>query len=95
LLKSDLLYYCYVKTNICTIARLLNNYRPKHPQIPPNRIRKPDPIAFLKKKDFSHSLKGIMGGLVIVAIAVINLSLFFGLAEHSETEVKFCIRGLQ
>jgi hypothetical protein len=28
-----------------------------------------------------------MGGLVILAIAVINLSLFFGLAEHSQTEV--------
>ena len=58
------------------------------PHNPPNHTRKPNPISFLKKKDFSHSLKGIMGGLVILAIAVTNLSLFFGLAEHSQTEVK-------
>jgi hypothetical protein len=50
-------------------------------------IRKPDPITFLKKKDFSHSFKGIISGLVIMTIALINLTLFFGLDVHGHTEV--------
>jgi hypothetical protein len=61
--------------------------RPEHPQILTNRIRKPNPVGFLEKNDFSHSLKGIVGGMVVLAIAICNLSLFFGLYVHAETEV--------
>ena len=53
-----------------------------------NHIRKPNISKYLKRKDLSHSLKGFLAGLVVIAIAVINLSLFFGLYKHSETEVR-------
>jgi hypothetical protein len=42
------------------IVKLNNLYRPHHPKIVPNVVRKPNPKDFLKKKDFSHSLKGII-----------------------------------
>jgi hypothetical protein len=63
--------------------------RPEQPQTVknPKTIQKPNLSKFLKKKDFSHSLKGAFCGLVIVAIAIINLSLFYGLYEHEEKEV--------
>jgi hypothetical protein len=55
--------------------------------IPSNRIRKPDPVSFFKKNDFGHSFKGIVAGLVVMAIAIANLTLFFGLYTKSSTEV--------
>ena len=54
-----------------------------------NVVRKPDPAGFLKKKDFSHSLKGIVAGLIILTLALINLTLFFGLDVHEHTEVQY------
>lgn len=60
--------------------------RPAHPEVVPNRVRKPNIKKFLEKKDFSHSLKGIIAGLVILTIALVNLTLFFGLDVHEHTE---------
>jgi hypothetical protein len=48
------------------VVKLNNLYRPHHPKIVPNVVRKPNPKDFLKKKDFSHSLKGIISGLVTI-----------------------------
>jgi hypothetical protein len=53
-----------------------------------NSIRRPNLVKFLRRKDVSHSLKGFLAGLVVLGIAVLNLALFFGLYEHSETEVR-------
>ena len=64
-------------------------YRPVHPKLVLNVVRKPDPAGFLKKKDFSHSLKGIVAGLIILTLALINLTLFFGLDVHEHTEVQY------
>ena len=43
-----------------------------------NRIRKPHPLRCFMKSDLTHTLKGTIGGLIIMTIAVINLVLFFG-----------------
>ena len=61
--------------------------RPNHPLIVTNKIRRPNPLSFFKKNDFSHSLKGIVAGLAVLAIAVCNLSLFFGFYEEGTIEV--------
>ena len=52
-----------------------------------NQIRKMDAVGFFKKHDFGHSFKGIVAGLVIMAIAITNLTLFFGLYVHASAEV--------
>jgi hypothetical protein len=60
--------------------------------IPSNRVRQVDPLAFLKNHDFSHSFKGIVAGLVVLGVAIANLSLFFGLYTRSNTEVNTMIK---
>ena len=59
-----------------------------------NHIRKPNIVKFLRRKDVSHSLKGFLAGLVVIAIAILNLSLFFGLYQHSETEVRAMLKRI-
>lgn len=68
-------------------------FRPKHPTYVPNRVRRPSPVSFLQKKDFSHSLKGILFGAVILTIALVNLTLFYGLDVHEHTEVQCRVLG--
>jgi hypothetical protein len=41
----------------------------------------------MAKHDFSHSLKGIVCGLVVLGAAIANLTLFFGLYVHANAEV--------
>ena len=55
--------------------------------IPSNQIRKMDAVGFFKKHDFGHSFKGIVAGLIVMAIAITNLTLFFGLYVHASAEV--------
>lgn len=51
-------------------------------------IHRPNPRRFVAKGDCSHSLLGFIAGLVVFAVGVINLSLFFGLAGHETNEVR-------
>ena len=50
----------------------------------PNRVHKPHPKRFLKKTDCSHSLYGGILGLLVLMIAVITLSLFYGWDKKEE-----------
>ena len=51
----------------------------------PNRIHRPHPDRYIRKIDCSHSLVGGMFGLIILIIAIITLSLFYGMKdEHTE-----------
>ena len=47
------------------------------------KLRQPSPMDCFNKIEFSHLMKGTIVGLFIMAIAVINLILFFGF-EHGE-----------
>eukprot|EP00095_Tigriopus_kingsejongensis_P008824 maker-scaffold280_size224562-snap-gene-0.12 protein:Tk08824 transcript:maker-scaffold280_size224562-snap-gene-0.12-mRNA-1 annotation:"conserved hypothetical protein" len=49
-------------------------------------INPPRPMQFLKKGDWSHSLKGVLAGGVILILAILNLALFFGLDGHDANE---------
>ncbi|CAM6055213.1 unnamed protein product [Sphagnum tenellum] len=46
-------------------------------------IRKPKPLEFLRKGDWTHSWKGMLMGLVVFVLAVVNLGLFFGMAGQN------------
>ena len=51
-----------------------------------NRVHKPHPKRYMKKVDCSHSLRGIVMGLIVLFIAVATLSAFYGLKEGREGE---------
>jgi hypothetical protein len=42
----------------------------------------------LKKKDISHSMKGIMAGLFLILLAALSLGLFYGLDANKKDEVR-------
>ena len=48
-----------------------------------SRVRTPNLIEFLKKKDMSHSLKGAFSGFLILILAIVSLILFH-LSEEKE-----------
>lgn len=49
-------------------------------------INHPKPLQFLRKGDWSHSLKGVVAGTIILMLAILNLALFFGLDGHDANE---------
>jgi hypothetical protein len=59
------------------------HFRSERGQAGSSPIRKPNPVGFLKKKDMSHSLKGIIYGFVVVVLALISLGLFHGTSTES------------
>jgi hypothetical protein len=56
-------------------------------------MREPDAINFFRKNDFGNCKKGIISGLLTLAVAILNLSLFFGYFLHSENEVFYINRS--
>ena len=43
-----------------------------------NRVHRPHPRRYMKKLDCSHSLHGIVMGLIVLFISIATLSAFFG-----------------
>ena len=52
----------------------------------PNRVHKPHPKRYIRKIDCSHSLHGGILGLIILVIAVVTLSMFYGMKEVDTEE---------
>ena len=48
-------------------------------------IRRPKPLEFVRKGKWSHSLLGVVAGIVAFALAFVNLGIFFGLAGHRKS----------
>jgi len=75
-----------------SVALIMSKHigKPKNWHLMSRVMRKPQPKVFIKKTDWSNSLKGLTVGLVVLAAAVVNLSLFFGLDghEHSKDEAE-------
>ena len=53
----------------------------------PVYIRKPNPRKFIKNVDCGDSIKGAVCGIIILLVAVVDLSLFFGLNSREHTQV--------
>ena len=51
-----------------------------------NRVHRPHPKRYMKKLDCSHSLHGIVMGLIVLFISIATLSAFYGLKEGVEGE---------
>ena len=51
-------------------------------------LHKPRPKEFIKKVDCRDSMKGIICGVCIFLIAVVDICLFFGFNYHAQTKVR-------
>jgi len=75
-----------------SVALIMSKHigKPKNWHLMSRVMRKPQPKVFMRKTDWSHSSKGLTVGLMVLAAAVVNLSLFFGLDghEHSKDEAE-------
>ena len=52
------------------------------------RIKRPSPRKYLEKGDWGHSLKGMVAGLFVLGLCIINLGLFFGLDGRHANKVR-------
>ena len=50
-------------------------------------MTKPRPKAFIKKVDCQDSMKGMICGVCIFLIAVVDICLFFGFNYHTKSKV--------
>ena len=50
-------------------------------------VHKPRPKEFMKKIDCGDSIKGLVCGIAVLLVAVVDLLLFFGFDYHAETKV--------
>jgi len=51
-----------------------------------NRISKPNPYHFVKNLSCANSKTGLLCGLLILLVAIVNLAIFYGLTQHSHTK---------
>ena len=51
-------------------------------------LTKPRPKAFIKKVDCQDSIKGMICGVCIFLIAVVDICLFFGFNYHTKSKVR-------
>ena len=59
-------------------------FRPNTDDSSESIVHKPNPMKFMKKSNFNHTLKGFIGGSVILILAILELGLFFGLDAHED-----------
>jgi len=52
----------------------------------PKSVNKPHPKEFMEKLNCTHSFKGVICGLLILTVAIMNLTVFYGLKQYSHTQ---------
>merc|ERR1719210_3134546 len=52
----------------------------------PKSVNKPHPKEFMEKLNCAHSFKGLMCGLLILIVAIMNLAVFYGLKQYAHTQ---------
>ena len=70
-----------------SVAHIMSNHIGKKPQHDLDQIREPDPVNFIRKNRLGNIWKGAGAGLVVLALAVANLILFFGFYVDDEDKV--------
>ena len=70
-----------------SVAYIMSNHIGKRPRHDQDQIREPDPVNFIRKNRLGNIWKGAGAGLVVLALAVTNLVLFFGFYADGEDKV--------